>query len=1075
MTRFLLVFSLIFSSSLVFTSCSDEKEPFFDCDCTGGAVCRDGVCVVPDATDDGRIAGDFVNNPDCPAAGVVINELQPKPNTGEPEFVEITGPSGSDLTGFRLIATNGNGATEVFNIRLIGPLTEEGFYLVATSEFEGADQLSEDLVMQNGPDNLRLLDCGGQLVDSVGYGDFTEADVFQGEGDPAPNMSNGESIGRCDSETPDTNDNLSDFHIIETPTPGAPNDNFEDAFACAACEADQFHGAVIINEVLPDPEGTDSVDTEFVELAGPAGMDTFGLELVFINGADGSTYERTSIEGIFDENGLFVVGGAFPNAELGGTLQNGPDGVTLLDCNGDAVDALGYGDFSSLENSLGEGTSAPKPGSGESLARCPDGIDNDNNQADFSVATPSPGDDNGGFLDPRSCGGISCPDGVLDGRLWISEVAPGLDGFVELAGEPSLGLADVAVEIYNGSGSLIATLDASGSTSATGFSVLEADAINASGGSVVLLDCNGEVLDTLGWGDGSDLFTEGLAASSPAVDQALARCSDVFDAGDNSLDYHITATPTAGEANEGFVDEDACAGADCVPGAMTGAVIINEVSYDPDGTDSANAVFIELRGVPGTPIQGGTLIKRDGSSGSSSDLTELFGAIPTSGLYVIGQNVTEPVNIVADVDLVNTRGGVEVRDCEGVLIDAMGYGDTLADGIAEGGAADGASEGESLARCPTDDLDAADTGDNSVDFHRSTSASPGSANYGFIPRGDGDGRADCDPTCISGLLEGNIWISEVVPGAGGYVELSGTAGLPLYGVEVVVQGDGGADLASLTPTSDEAMTGETGLFVLNSDQIPRASGTVTLVDCEGQPVDAVAWGDGVDLRGEGDPATAPGGTDAGLARCSNHTDSDDNADDFHIVTTATPNAANANFEDSSACNIPASPLAGDYLINELVVDPAGDDGSGVTFIELRGTPEASLSGFQLLSLDVDDRSVKHSVELSSALGSDGLYTLGANDPSADLETNLVTQATNSEGIFVLVDEDGLAIDAVAYGSAEDGLGEGNTAPAIDGNTGRGLARCPGDLDAIDTHRNDVDFVVDDTPTPGATNDPEDCL
>jgi hypothetical protein len=64
-------------------------------------------------------------------------------------------------------------------------------------------------------------------------------------------------------------------------------------------------------------------------------------------------------------------------------------GVALLDGSGNTVDSVGYG---TAANAYVEGSAAPAPPSGQSIARQPNGHDGNNNASDFSVAaTPSPG------------------------------------------------------------------------------------------------------------------------------------------------------------------------------------------------------------------------------------------------------------------------------------------------------------------------------------------------------------------------------------------------------------------------------------------------------------------------------------------------------------------------------------------------------------------------------------------------------------------------------------------------------------------------------------------------------------
>ena len=72
-------------------------------------------------------------------------------------------------------------------------------------------------------------------------------------------------------------------------------------------------------------------------------------------------------------------------------LQNGPDNVQLV-LGAVVVDALGYGTFIAGTFFVGEG--GPAVGANnttQSLSRLPNGIDTNDNAADFALATQTPG------------------------------------------------------------------------------------------------------------------------------------------------------------------------------------------------------------------------------------------------------------------------------------------------------------------------------------------------------------------------------------------------------------------------------------------------------------------------------------------------------------------------------------------------------------------------------------------------------------------------------------------------------------------------------------------------------------
>ncbi len=93
---------------------------------------------------------------------------------------------------------------------------------------------------------------------------------------------------------------------------------------------------VFINEFHYDNIGAD--EGEGVELAGSAGLSIDGWQLAFYNGTNGSAYRTEDLAGSFsnDQNGF-----GFLYFALGG-LQNGPDGIALLDSDSNVIEFLSY-------------------------------------------------------------------------------------------------------------------------------------------------------------------------------------------------------------------------------------------------------------------------------------------------------------------------------------------------------------------------------------------------------------------------------------------------------------------------------------------------------------------------------------------------------------------------------------------------------------------------------------------------------------------------------------------------------------------------------------------------------------
>lgn len=161
-----------------------------------------------------------------PRPVLVISELR-YDSTSSPDvesFVEVHGTPGTSLAGLTLVGVNGNGGADYNAIALTGAIPSSGYFLVAHPNgglTAIANQLSSNVDYQNGPDSVQLRQ-GTFVIDAVGYGSFASA-VFGGEGTPAPTTPVNWSLSR-DSQDRDTNDNLTDFSLVGTPTPGRAAD-----------------------------------------------------------------------------------------------------------------------------------------------------------------------------------------------------------------------------------------------------------------------------------------------------------------------------------------------------------------------------------------------------------------------------------------------------------------------------------------------------------------------------------------------------------------------------------------------------------------------------------------------------------------------------------------------------------------------------------------------------------------------------------------------------------------------------------------------------------------------------------
>jgi uncharacterized protein len=95
-----------------------------------------------------------------------------------------------------------------------------------------------------------------------------------------------------------------------------------------------------INELHYDNSGADK--GEFVEIAGPAGTDVSGWQVVGYNGRDGQTYQ---LAGTFPQGTKLanaVSGLGFAALDTPG-IQNSKDGLALVNAAGNVLDFISYG------------------------------------------------------------------------------------------------------------------------------------------------------------------------------------------------------------------------------------------------------------------------------------------------------------------------------------------------------------------------------------------------------------------------------------------------------------------------------------------------------------------------------------------------------------------------------------------------------------------------------------------------------------------------------------------------------------------------------------------------------------
>ncbi len=275
-----------------------------------------------------------------PTVGVRFSEIHYDDELGdEGEAIEISGPTGTNLTGWSVVLYNGNGGTPYDTI----PLTET---IPATCTTRGVVVISFPANgIQNGgsaaspqSDGFALINATGGVVEFLSYegvmtavggpangSTSTDIGVFEAGTEPA-----GQSLQRLPDGTwtgpiANTFGACNDTPTTPPPPPQAP---------------------VRFSEIHYDNGGTDA--GEAIEVAGPAGTDLTGWSIVLYNGNGGRPYNTAvvlsgTIPATCGARGVMVTTYPVNGIQNGGSVATPePDGFALLNAAGEVVEFLSY-------------------------------------------------------------------------------------------------------------------------------------------------------------------------------------------------------------------------------------------------------------------------------------------------------------------------------------------------------------------------------------------------------------------------------------------------------------------------------------------------------------------------------------------------------------------------------------------------------------------------------------------------------------------------------------------------------------------------------------------------------------
>lgn len=509
---------------------------------------------------------------------------------------------------------------------------------------------------------------------------------------------------------------------------------------------------------------------------------------------------------------------------------------------------------------------------------------------------------------------------------------------------------------------------------------------------------------------------------------------------------------------------------DTLQAALAGSILINEVLGNTTSTD---AEYIELVGTPGASLDGLSLIVVEGDNGSPIGNIDkqldfgpgdtvlgngffLVASVQAQTVYNVGTNLELPANFLENssytLALVETASltGNTVTGAE-VVIDAVGVndgdeGDTFFfDAPVVGPDGDFLPAGVGLVQ---DGVNTGETSDWQVlDFNNGAPNDP--------TLGEGD------------VAEEAILINEVLGSTTGadseYIELVGTPGASLEGLSIIiVEGDSGSPQGDIDAQFDfgpDDAIGGNGFFlianetasqtygvtpnaVLPTDFLENSTYTIALVETASITDTAVTGGEtvldsvGVSDGDDGDtvffdaPVVGPDGSflPAGVGRIEDGVDTDA-SEDWQILDFN--NGAPNDPTPGTAIEVP-------LVINEVLGSTTGTDSE---YVELFGTPGASLDGLSIIVIEGDAEAPQGTIDAQfdfgpgDTIGDNGFF-LVANATAAgtyavtpDLElpadffenstyTVALVETASIEGSAVTGNE--LVVDAVGVSDGGDG-------------------------------------------------------
>ena len=332
----------------------------------------------------------------------------------------------------------------------------------------------------------------------------------------------------------------------------------------------QASSAIFISEFHYDNTGGDV--GEFVEISGDTGASLDGWSVVFYNGANGTSYRTLDFDGsfVFGTNSGCGAGGTLVRELPTNGIQNGaPDGIALVDNNGNVIEFLSYeGQFSASNGpantlpstNIGVSESSGTPighslqlvngvwsaPTAETKGDCSTDVGSYNPTPPV-VATPTP--------TPTPAATPTGTPSIFFSEFHYDNSGTDINEAIEISGPTNLSLTGWSVALYNGANSsLYNTINLSGST-------ISAAGCGTSGGVIVihfpsnglqngapdgfaLIDDNGSVVEFISY-EGSLTAVNGPASGLTSINVGVSESSSTLTTESIQLINGTWAAPSA--------------------------------------------------------------------------------------------------------------------------------------------------------------------------------------------------------------------------------------------------------------------------------------------------------------------------------------------------------------------------------------------------------------------------------------------------------------------------------------------------------------------------------------------------